>query len=458
MRHVFRLLFGLLFLLVSSQAFALVPTAAQYRMYVFFAATGVWHTAIEDACADMLANRVSGAPTYTWSLTTCTWTSVGTVTLTGVPKAGGSNFVGNYGGGLQRQIACPANSVAVSGGCQCAASFDESAGQCVPHVNQCTSKTGVVGILSWTEGYTRTPDEGDRQAVGPVASPPSSGEVCDAGCKVSLQMSGPGVQPFVSQSPTANGLYRRSVDYPKLGLGTECTGAAADAGAVPTTPAPECPGSVGEVGGKVVCVGTASKPVSTVPLGQPSGPAIAGNPPAGGKPPSGEGSGNGSAGRTPASGNGTGTGGPAAAGVGGAGGAAGGTRTGGGSGTSAAPAAGEQPTPCGAPGQPICSVRVDETGTPSGVGTTFDAATAQLEANKASTEAAINAAHSIAAPTWSFTFALPTGCTPYPMEIKGFVLNPCPYQGTIHDLMSMIWAAVTFFTITGMVGRTIRGA
>ena len=359
---------------------------------------------------------------------------------------------------LVRSVApyCPTGTTESGTGCACNAGTDESNGQCVPHTNQCTAKTGQVGILSWTEGYTRTPDEGDRQAVGPIMSPPSNGEVCDSGCAVSLQTSGPGVQPYVSQFPTANGLYRRSVDYPSLGLGKECTAGAADAGAKKDTPPPDCPGSVGDLGnGKPVCVGTAAKPVTPTPLGAaPGASPIAGNPPAGAKPPSGEGSGTGSAGRTPTTGNGTATGGPAGAATGGKGGGAGGTAATGAGGTGQ----GEMPTPCGAPGQAICAVKVDETGVAPNAGTTFDASKTAVDQSAADTLQKINQARDRTdGPSWSFTFALPIGCSPYPVGFAGVTLNVCQYQGTIHDLLSMVWAAVTAFTIIGMVGRTIRG-
>ena len=169
----------------------------------------------------------------------------------------------------------------------------------------------------------------------------------------------------------------------------------------------------------------------------------------------GEGSGTGSAGRTPSAGNGGNGGGPAAAGQGGKGGSAGGTATGtGSSGTGED----EKPDPCGAPGQPECNVKVNEKGTPEGAGTTFDAAKKSVDDSGNDTLQKINQARDRSdGPAWSFTFALPSGCSPYPINIGSVVLNVCQYQGTIHDLLSMVWAAVTAFTIIGMVGRTIRG-
>lgn len=350
--------------------------------------------------------------------------------------------------------ACPANSTG-SSSCVCNTGFDEAGGNsCVAHANACTGKTGQVGVINWTEGYTRTGDEGDRGAVGPLTLVPSSGNVCSEGCNVSLQISGPGVQFYSSQQSNSQGLYRRSVDYPSLNMGTECTSSVADVGVKPDTPSPDCPGSVGDLNGRTVCVGTAAKPVTTVPLGAPSSPPIAGNPAAGPKPATGDGSGTGSDGRTPGAGSGGAGGGGTAAGVGGKGGGAGGTASG--TGTRAAPAAGEQQAACGAPGEPVCAVKVDERGVPASAGASFDTANTSLDTAKDAAKAGIDAADSMQTPSWSFSFQLPTGCTPYNVNIKNFVLNPCQYQSTIHDLMSMIWAAVTAFCIIGMVGRTIR--
>lgn len=57
---------------------------------------------------------------------------------------------------------------------------------------------------------------------------------------------------------------------------------------------------------------------------------------------------------------------------------------------------------------------------------------------------------------WTFSFEFPKGCTPFDTGISGFVMDPCKYQSTIHDLMSMVWAAVTVFLLIGMVGKTLR--
>jgi hypothetical protein len=355
---------------------------------------------------------------------------------------------------------CPANSTAVTDGCQCAATFDEVGGQCLPHTNKCSGAQGKTGALNWTEGFTRTPDEGDRSAVGGVYSPPRSGNVCMGGCAVSLQLSGPGVQPLVSQSPTAQGLYRRSVDYPYLGLGTECTQGTADIGADKSVAPPDCPGTVGEYSGKPACFGTAAKPVTPTPLGQPAGAAIAGNPKAGDKPSTGEGSGTGSAGRTPSSGNGDAEGGPSGAAVGGKGGDGGGTTTG--SGTTPKPADGQEQAACGAPGQPECSVKVNEKGTPDGAGTTYDTAKAKIDETKGKNDEQLQKAagsgdKGFFEPIRSLFWAPPVAaCETFdlPQQVGGLKLDACGVVDGVRNAMALVWAGTGLFLCFGMIKRS----
>ena len=320
--------------------------------------------------------------------------------------------------------------------------------------NKCLSSVGKTHVINWTEGFTATKDEGDRKAVGgSYTPPPEDGNVCEAGCVFSAQLTGPGVEYFVSQQATSQGLYRRSRDMPSIGLGRACTTSQTDPNH-PNKVDPKCDGAVGLVNNVQTCVSTPSQPVTTTPMAEPSKTPIAGNPTAGPAPLTGSGSGTGSAGRTPDAGVGGNSGGSAVAAVGGKGGSAGGTASG--TGTVKAPASGQEQAACGAPGQPVCAVKMDE----KDVLKEGDFTKGNEALGKAETTATdgITNAHQIQAPSWSFSFQLPTGCAPFNTGIKGFVLNPCQYQSTMHDLMSMIWAAVTAFCIIGMVGRTIREA
>lgn len=455
-----RLWFAASMLLACAVASALVQPAVQYRPVS--PSNSPWFSAVDAACAHSKTWFESQWATSNAPTSTLTYCRVDGMRLT---RSNGTI----YDVGIQKSAAqCPTNSVAVSGGCQCASGFDESGGQCVPHVNQCTAQTGQSSMINWTEGYTRTPDEGDTQAVGGVNLPPST--VCSAGCNVSVQKVGPGVEYYVSQQPTSQGLYRRSRDMPGVNLGTECTAGPTDANQ-PTAPEPQCPGQLGTVGNRVVCLSTAEKPVTPSPLPPPDKTPIAGNPSAGPKPPSGEGAGEGSAGRTPSAGTGGNSGGGAGAAMGGKGGGAGGTAAGAGTGSGAGagtgnssgrvtnPGDGTEQANCGAPGQAVCAVKVDESGVP--LTGDFSDATSKLGEHQNKVSEALGQVEGMQAPQWSFSFQLPTGCTAYTpaaFEEFGVSINPCNWQGTIHDLMSMIWAAVTAFCIIGMVGRTIREA
>jgi hypothetical protein len=307
--------------------------------------------------------------------------------------------------------------------------------------NVCALKIGKPGITNFTIGYTRTDGLGvnsdDYSCVGSCNQIPASKQMCDSGCIVDL---GEPKAAWRSVEPTSNGLYRLSLDMLSVPTGAQCTSTAADAPVNPATPQPPCPGFVGEINGKKGCYGTAQTPITTTQADRSAQGAQPANPAAGEKPSTGEGSGSTGSGRTPSTGTGGPSGGPASA-------------ANGPSGRVTAPPSGEQQAECGAPGQPRCAI--DETGTPTG-GTTFDRAKTDLTNWGDQKKNAIDGAAGIQAPTWSFTFQLPTGCTPVQTMLESFVLDICPYQSIIHDLMSMVWAAVTAFTIIGMVGRTIR--
>lgn len=457
---------------VAASAFALVPKTGTWRATNWPPSTADATSC--DAAAQVSASFMSSSAYQNPVLRT--YTAVGPANYysdgsgcayPATEKLNSSGAVINFNLGINKITSgsCPAGSSPSGSLCACNSGYTESAGQCVQQ-NLCAALIGKASVVNWTEGYTRTPDEGDTQGVGPVNVIPNT--VCSAGCNVSVQKTGPGVEYYVSQQPTSQGLYRRSRDMPSVNLGTQCTSGPNDANQ-PTAPEPQCPGQVGVVGNKVTCIATAEKPITPTPVPTPEKAPIAGNPSAGPKPPSGDGSGEGSAGRTPSAGTGGNSGGGAAAGMGGKGGGAGGTAAGTGSGTGAGssnsggrvtnPGDGTEQAACGAPGQPVCSVKVDETGMP-GLGTTFKAATDKVNENFDSTSEAIKQIRDgESKPSWSFTFRLPTGCTSYaPAGFDDFAvtINPCAWQSTIHDLMSMVWAAATAFCLIGMVGRTFR--
>lgn len=353
---------------------------------------------------------------------------------------------------------CPANSTAVSGGCQCSAGYDESNGQCVPHVNKCSAQMNQPRTVNWTLGWTRTPDDTDSRWVGGEMSLPSSGAVaCVEGCEVdmNLTLSGP---PQKSQVPAANGLYRVTAPFEGLGRGKECT--ANTAATDKSTPIKECPGYVGEVDGKLGCYGTAQKPVTTVDKPIPGGATpIAGNPPAGTPASSGVGPSTG-AGKTPSTGTGGNDGGPSAAATGGKGGGAGGSASG--TGSTVKSDGTEQKDPCGAPGQAQCNVKVDEKGTPEGGGegmktTALDQAMdkAVEGLQKATNPGGMDTSWG-GIPAWFNSEA----CTPWqlgtlPIINQPVTLNICVIQPYVIAVMTFLWVVGTFFAIVGMVARVM---
>lgn len=101
--------------------------------------------------------------------------------------------------------------------------------------------------------------------------------------------------------------------------------------------------------------------------------------------------------------------------------------------------------PCGVSGTAPCSVKLDESGTPPLPPRPLGTAEDSLDAQKTAVGGAIDEAKVIQLPAWTWTFQLPTGCTPLPVFLD-VILDPCEWQPMIHDLMSMIWA------ITGVFG------
>lgn len=306
----------------------------------------------------------------------------------------------------------------------------------------CKSKQGQDFTLNWSVGYTRTPnidEDPNWKLVAPPIKPPADGLVCDpvTSCKVALVLNP--TKTWQSLSPTAQGLYRLSVDFDAQHMGESCQPTPAEnAAAHPAAAKPTCPGFVGEVNGVTGCYGTASNPTSNdVPESKPK-PPEAGNPPAGKKPDTGEGSGSDGKGRTPSTGDGGPGGGPAAA-------AGSGKAP---DGTTPKPEDGKEQAACGAPGQPKCSI--NEAGTPDGKNA-FDSSNAGLEEGKKGWIAELGKVKDLAAPGWTWTFQLPSGCTALSVPAFSLTLDVCQFQPIIHDIMSMLWAIATVMGCALMV-------
>ena len=175
-----------------------------------------WRSTLDAACAVAMAHSVQ--------VNTVTIASgVVTACTLGLPSAEGVKYrftiqPSQGGGTIDRYSptyrqgdgtsSCPANSTPVTGGCQCNTGYDESGGQCVPHVNQCTGKMNKPVTVNWTLGWTRTPDDSDRAWVGAngISVPPSGAIACVDGCQVGVNLSLAGV-PQKSQVAAPNGMY-----------------------------------------------------------------------------------------------------------------------------------------------------------------------------------------------------------------------------------------------------------
>lgn len=452
-----RLILGLLITLLGSSAFALVQPGYQWTTNM---QPLTWRASAAEACADWVTYyQANGKPgnwaTYTMTTNVCdsstnpgVWrgTPSGTLASNGSPVSGAQESRDIF---RNSSLQCPANSTAVTGGCQCASGYDESGGQCVQ--NQCSTSKGSSTLVNWTAGWQRTNRVTSTEPLINANPLPASPSACVAGCTVNFDAGSacPGCKAQVSQTPNDQGLYRVNVEFIGIGAGTPCSMSTTGGPTLPDDAKdPPCPGYVGEINGQKGCYGTAEKPIKPVPNTITQGrDTVPGNPPAGA--PSGPGN------PTPTNGAGGSAGGPAGAGVGPAGSGGTGTVAGAGNGSGrVGTQGGTEQQNCGAPGQPSC--KIDETGTPEkgdystvtkGIDDTGKSLEDAIKLNRDRTDG----------PTWSFSFAFPTGCAPLDTHIGGVVMNPCEWQPMIHDLLSMVWVAVTVFTCIGMVGRAIQG-
>jgi hypothetical protein len=314
--------------------------------------------------------------------------------------------------------------------------------------NVCAALMGQDSTLNWSLGYTRTPNidaDSNWKFVAPPVKPPSNGLVCDpvSSCKVALVLAP--TAAWQSLSPTSEGLYRVSVDYDAQHMGESCTPTPEEtAGAHPAADKPTCPGFVGEVNGVAGCYGTASNPTANdVPESKPKPPG-AGNPPAGKKPNSGDGSGTGGAGRTPSKGDGGPAGGPAGA-------AGSGTKP---DGTQPKPGEGKEQANCGAPGQPKCGI--DESGTP----TKFDGDKAALDKWKTDMDAnraTIKDADGGFFDSYSMFFAVPpiVPCEPIELPNEQVLTRQCDVVEGTRSVMSYIWALAAIWICLGWIREAI---
>ncbi|MES7382066.1 hypothetical protein U6O65_12490, partial [Cutibacterium acnes] len=103
----------------------------------------------------------------------------------------------------------------------------------------------------------------------------------------------------------------------------------------------------------------------------------------------------------------------------------------------------------GLPGKPPC--KIDETGTPSPPDGDGENVFRQAIPNCLKTDWK-TCFPELPDINWSFT--LPSGCAPIPVPFQRFgfsAVDICPWQGMIHDLMSMLWAAAGLFGAIGIL-------
>lgn len=454
----------LLFFALATSAHAVIPTAIQYRTLEWN--DGIWHSTYGAACAYGVSFLARDTPSVPWTVKSCTadWLEVG---RSDSPSS--STWMGIQKSAPQ----CPANSTAVTGGCECTSGMVESGGQCVDQNQACSAKAGKTGLTNMTLGWQRTPaTSGYNEWLNPTRLPAGGVQsFCSGGCQVEVDAFssenydsslGGG---YVSQVPNSQGLYRVSMDFVSTGKGSACTATSADAPVNPNSQDdPKCPGAVGEINGTKVCVGTAEKPIR--PEVQPEWVAkankVAGNPAAGDKPETGEGSTSGGSGRTPAQGDGGSSGGPSnAAGVGSGGG--------GGGGSGAAPGyaekkEGEEQKACGAPGQPKCSI--DETGMPNaadaykGTGDAWNQAKQQQDGflsgltNKSDKDTSWGVS--------SLSWLNHDTCRPWDLgtftimgQQKNIRVDICVIEPYVIGVMNFLWIVATFFMTISMVFRVM---
>lgn len=338
-----------------------------------------------------------------------------------------------------------------------------------PCADQCTKKASTSEIVNITAGWSRDPGPTTpAQSWVYTYKLPATGvaNFCSSdGCQQSIDVNEPcsDCQAYTSQVPGTNGLYRKSVDFRAHYSGTACDPSKSDIDRDLTSANdqrdPPCPGYVGEVNGVKGCYGTADKPVRPTEPQMPNKPQDNGNPAAGPKPASGEGSGTGGTGRTPPAGAGGSAGGPAGAAAGGtgSGGTGSGTRP---DGTTNKPSEGKEQQACGAPGQPKCAI--DESGMPDGK-SAFDGSKGDLDkADRDRTDMLSRIKDTGDKNTsWgqSFSWVQHGGCEPWDLGVLPLgvdipiKVNICPIMPYIEWVTSFLWAITTFALTIGMVFR-----
>lgn len=431
---MYRYLIGLFAaLLLSLTAHAVITPTSGYSCYSgSFPSAGTRTGSTQVACASLIVTYLQGVGSvHPDMVATC---SAGTGAVCGWNWSGSP-----HGGQITVNTAsiCPGNSTLSGGNCSCNSGYVELSGACVADTPECPVGQGIT--TNRTEGWGRSADPNANDIVEDLGPPSTIYGYNDGQCVGNIT----GVQRcFRSAEPSAQGLHRVSCDYTMVVTGPSTS--PGDATSDPTEPGPACPGFVGEVNGKSVCVGTASNPL---PAGTdaPNEPTVAGNPAAGTKPLTGPGSGTGGAGRTPTTGTGGNNGGPASAAVGP-----------GGSGLRNSEGSDDSGAVCGAPPLPSCNVKVDEAGVPAEATAPgrFTQGNTDIDKVKTDADGFFNDHRDITLPTWTWTFAFPSACSALVMPaFNDFEIDVCQFQPIIHDLMSVLWVIAGIWGLIALFQR-----
>lgn len=434
-------LFLLCLSLFGTSAFALVPLTGQWS-----GGAGSYTCIASDPLSAMVCGITKSNPSGQY--TQCRITAQSATSATGVCRFN-NQFDVDMGASLVGS-SCPANSTPSGGQCVCQSGFSESGGQCVNADQVCQAKSGTSEIVNVTSGWQRTPSVGSGEDwLYPLRlNSAGTGSVCNGGCTQNFDLHEPcpDCGAYVSQVPSSQGLYRVSTDFMGHYSGASCTAGALDARiTADDSKDPPCPGYVGEVNGVKGCYGTAEKPIrpETPDPAVDKNPKDKGNPEAGTKPTSGEGSGNGGAGRTPSNGTGGSRGGPAGA-------AGSGNKP---DGKTDKPEDGKEQANCGAPGQPKCGI--EEAGTP-GTFTPNDGLDAYKE--KMDTQRGqIAESGSSTFGGFNVFFSAPpfAGCTPFELPSDQGVIDPCEVVDGVRAVMAYIWALAALWLCLGWIREAV---
>lgn len=405
-----RYLAGLLLALVLPSAFAQECPAGQTRVWTHAYSPGVDFSSGSSACSD-LTNKVAQNTRNLFG--------------SGVSVSRFGEFIP-----LLTCRVTGTNTTVNSGHTQQVEPTDyQMASRCIEApptspTRKCPVQDGESYSFNRTEGWSTSPNSGTPVHFN--ASP--TGSTYDTGeCTVDISGGLQSEACYRSQTPAANGMYRVSCDY--TGTVTGDSNGTSPPETDPNAAPPACPGTTGEVNGVPTCVPSSTGDTNPAPeKGQNENGT--GNPPAGRAPDGADQGSRDGQSRTPENGNGDNSGGPAAAF----------NPNGAPTGDQNSDGTEEQGEPCGGPGQPVCRVKVDETGVKSS-GNYSAADTALNNASQAVTEAMTSATQvtGLGGREWSFVF--PSGqCTPIALgwSIWQFTLDLCDFPNI--ELFRALWA------------------